>query len=718
MRVVDNARIVGETEAVNAFASSLMRQRLFASLVVLAVAVLGAVPFLPAWHGPFLVDDQLLIAADPRVHDLTQWRRWFLEDFWNVPHVEAQFMPHLHYWRPLVTASFAFDAWRGAGGTEAFHTTNFVFHGVATALTYLLLRALSFRLPAALLGSLACAWHPAKTESVAWRSGRTDIICVIGVLLVMLADRVRKERRAVAVLLGVVGTVIAFLSKETAIALPLLLLAMRAIAEERGLERGTVRGSPLRSLFALVSEHRLILFGFGALSLAYLAARQRFLPMTPDHAEAPPFVAHFALVAESFGRFVELAFVPDDVSMMRAMLRTSAGGIVVSLPFAILGLASAIAVCVSVFAAHRHRLIVGTVVLFVVPLLPCINIVMTGMSVSIAPRFLYLPLLAIAVLVAFVAERAPLPRHRSMVALGASALAFATLGRSSDYRSADTFWDAEARSAPDSPGVHRAFIHRYAAEHRFRKELDEALRGYADAQRSYAGNGRDDMFFVQVLEAAAKLVPDHAQHELEELARFLFQLRRREPARPLDLPSAHVKLGLQAINPEYYLSLRSRLANLEAATLVRLGRDEEAVGLVRETIDGCAYCTDILMPAAYIAARVGALSIVEGIEARVATPLRPELARLRSQVVEDALVTDARGRAEVLRNRSLFARAVRAFEEGGSPTSPTERMKLAELRALSGDRRGARTELEALGRTDIDSLLEGWDASRGWAPER
>ena len=119
-----------------------------------------------------------------------------------------------------------------------------------------------------------------------------------------------------------------------------------------------------------------------------------------------------------------------------------------------------------------------------------------------------------------------------------------------------------------------------------------------------------------------------------------------------------------------------------------------------------------------IAARVGALSIVEGIEARVATPLRPELSRLRGQVVEDALVTDARGRAEVLRNRSLFARAVRAFEEGGSPTSPTERMKLAELRALSGDRRGARTELEALGRTDIDSLLEGWDASRGWAPER
>src|SRR6185436_6581678 len=106
-------------------------------------------------------------------------------------------------------------------GTPAwFHIMNLVWHGVVGGLAFLVLRRwLGAHWPA-LVGALLFVVHPTKAESVAWISGRTDVICMIAVLLASqgIARRLRGERGGL--LLEFAGTLLAYTTKEQAIVLP------------------------------------------------------------------------------------------------------------------------------------------------------------------------------------------------------------------------------------------------------------------------------------------------------------------------------------------------------------------------------------------------------------------------------------------------------------------------------------------------------------------
>lgn len=148
-------------------------------------------------------------------------------DFVVMPEVVPKF-----YYRPLVFASLAIDRALGGETPALFHLSNIVLHALNTFLVGRLLLAWP-GLPAELAaaGTLLFAVHPAHTESVAWISGRSDLLATMFVLFACPVT-LRRNR---GLQLGAVPALYfaALLAKEISVALLLLLPVLDRLRRQR-----------------------------------------------------------------------------------------------------------------------------------------------------------------------------------------------------------------------------------------------------------------------------------------------------------------------------------------------------------------------------------------------------------------------------------------------------------------------------------------------------
>lgn len=80
------------------------------------------------------------------------------------------------YRRPLVLLSYVVQDRAGLSSPEALHLANAAFHSAATALVQAVARALACSPAAAAAAALVFAFHPLQSGSVAYVSGRTDLL--------------------------------------------------------------------------------------------------------------------------------------------------------------------------------------------------------------------------------------------------------------------------------------------------------------------------------------------------------------------------------------------------------------------------------------------------------------------------------------------------------------------------------------------------------------
>ena len=79
-------------------------------------------------------------------------------------------------WHPLTWLSLMLDAELFGVNAGAFHLHNAALHGLAAALLFAALHALTGRLAASALAAALFALHPIHVESVAWVSERKDVL--------------------------------------------------------------------------------------------------------------------------------------------------------------------------------------------------------------------------------------------------------------------------------------------------------------------------------------------------------------------------------------------------------------------------------------------------------------------------------------------------------------------------------------------------------------
>jgi len=574
-------------------------------LVIVLFSLLAVLPFITVIDGPFLFDDEALIVQNPVVHSLGQGYSWLTKEFWHLGQEGVGAMARGVYFRPLVLLSYALDWTLGGGSSWVFHVTNLLLCACASALIMsVLLRWCRGESKTALLAGCLFALHPSKAESAAWIAGRTDLLLALGCGFALLGlsyslgwgvhGEVRPRRVLGGVLL-VLGSCIAFASKELALILPALIMSHLMLFESQS------RGDT--SVGRMLSRHKLSLGFAGLSSLSYILLRVIWLPF----AELPVslnLMERGLLFLDSCGRYLRLLLVPSDLSLFAAYkplalveLRDAVSWLDVGL-----GLVHCAAFAGwAWFAIRRQNMRLTALLLsYGACLLPMSNLVPMATDISVSPRFLYLPLLPWGCLVAQ-ALVSKWPRAQQAT-LGVVLLLglLLCLMRGRDFASAEAFWRYELAHNPAVPSVLGA-----------NAEVDEDLHqpllaaarractyALAQSQGDVVGMSRMLSTFVH---GATRATPHAATSELRILAAWTDDLLRLAP-RPITW--ANVSLEMQAAPPQLAaLELVQASLRLERVHQVVRSGDGEPLAQARLAIGLCPGCPDI----AYRAARMALL---------------------------------------------------------------------------------------------------------------
>lgn len=299
-----------------------------------------------------------------------------------------------NYWHPLAFVSHMADV-SLAGITPAWpHAENVLLHLANVLLLYFLLKRLTGEPAPSAFAAAVFAVHPVQNETVAWIAERKSLLAALFALLAARAY-VRRGRRQTAALFA-----LSLLAKPSTVGLPLVLLA---------LDRWPLaRHEPWRSLV----REKAPLFALSA--AACVAAR-----LTAVRVSAIPLTALIANVAVSHAQYLRTAFWPSGLEVFyRYPERPASPGLAAAIFIALGGL--------SAWAWRergRHPALWAGWAWFLMLLEPSAGWVPIGAHAR-ADRFLYLPLIGLAVAAAW---GVPALSRRARPLLAAAALVALTV---------------------------------------------------------------------------------------------------------------------------------------------------------------------------------------------------------------------------------------------------------------------------------------------------
>ena len=347
---------------------------------------------------------------------------------------------------------------------------------------------------------------------------------------------------------------------------------------------------------------------FVAISLLYFTVHR--LLVTPS-SPLPQLNAFNAvpLALEAWGRYAALLLWPDDLTLGRAMVRVEQDVLLAHPGYASLGAALLVLVLGAAWRFRRAQPAVALGVLaFGALLLPVSGILWLGYFISVSPRFLYVPLVGVAL--ALAALLAVKPDNRVRIAcfgllalLGARAFV-----RGGDFGSDEAFWRREITANGRYPAAQQFLISRELNAGRPRSALRLAHGWF---QLSKGGDGSElgtAALIRSTVAAVLALTPDIDQQSLRAVQTFTATLAR---ARPSELELSRLGLNLRvAANSR----LLNRIANDRRQFLImsgeaasRVGDDAAAVEAVESALEGCNDCWTVLVTSALILARAGEL---------------------------------------------------------------------------------------------------------------
>ncbi|HTW90364.1 MAG TPA: tetratricopeptide repeat protein [bacterium] len=182
------------------------------AFVILLCALVAALVYVPTLRYPLVWDD-----VDIIVQNQSSPLQAFTHSFWYGG--GAGVLGKDPYYRPLVNFSVGVDKLVAGHRAWYFHLVNLLLHSAVVALAVVVVWQLFGSLWSVLLAGMLCAVHPFAADSVAYVSGRTDLLACIGLLVALLGLlRLRKRRDWPAILLVWGGFIFGVLSKETAAA--------------------------------------------------------------------------------------------------------------------------------------------------------------------------------------------------------------------------------------------------------------------------------------------------------------------------------------------------------------------------------------------------------------------------------------------------------------------------------------------------------------------
>jgi 4-amino-4-deoxy-L-arabinose transferase-like glycosyltransferase len=239
--------------------------------LLLAVALAALLVYVGTLAYDFVWDDLILIRDRLHMYSLANLARLLFSDLFSHGEWGESF-----FYRPLVVLSFFVDLELWGLRPIGFHLTNVLAHVLASVCVARLATRVTASGIAGVTAGLLFAVHPVHTESVAFVSGRTDVLATLFVLVAVLAyARWRDSGTRSAGVVSVAAFGLALLSKEVAVVVPLLLALYDLVV----LDDVRRAGAWARGLLRYVP--------YGVVLTAYLVLRKAVLPAFVDPRAVP-----------------------------------------------------------------------------------------------------------------------------------------------------------------------------------------------------------------------------------------------------------------------------------------------------------------------------------------------------------------------------------------------------------------------------------------------
>lgn len=345
-------------------------------------------------------------------------------------------------WLPVAHGSLFLDYWWFAGSPTGPHWVSLLLHALCGFALFRWLAAMGIGPRLALAAAAVFLLHPALAESVAWVSGRKDLLAGLFAFLALgqTAHLARAGAAPRGTALRLVATaalgVMAMYSKATAVVLPLL--AALVCAYTGGARRRWLAPAVLLAVTAPIAWHHHLLAARAG-TMVPGGAGERLL-------QAPGAFAHY----------LQQTFWPQGLNVLYPEVATLEA-FRARLPA---GLAAMVLVAVlALLCWRRPKLRAAGFGLcgFALALLP-FNTAWPASVIAAADRYLYLavPFAALSAVALLAAAAARLPRLRGRVPAVAAGfllalpLGISTLGRAPAFAGSEALWRASLAADPDN----------------------------------------------------------------------------------------------------------------------------------------------------------------------------------------------------------------------------------------------------------------------------
>jgi tetratricopeptide (TPR) repeat protein len=511
-----------------------------------AVLALTFAVYSPTLRYGFVHDDRGQIVENPAVHSWRAVPSYFISYVW------AGVLPEQlgNYYRPLFLLWLRVNEAICGSHVWGWHLTTILAHLLTTFLVYLLAERVAMSREVAVLAALVFGLHPAHIEGVAWVSGVTEPllgVLFIGAFLCYLQARHDGGRALKWKLSSLFLFALALLEKETALILPGVLAVYEWIA-------GPMWGGPLRlrKVLAWCGEAIRKIWPYLFPILLYVPARIYALKgfshtVTPVGAEQLLFtwpsllwfwIRHLVwpIGLSTFYEFPAVAHPTLGNFTLPAILVVCTGIVLVA-------------------CARRSRAVAFFAAWLVLPLIPLLNIRVFMADDFAHDRYLYLPSVGLAVLIAMALKKVCVgqPQWRGMpvslllaATCLAAALSYGTLAQSFYFKNNLTFYAYNLAKAPHNRYAQVNYAAVLGEQGRYGPALD-ILNDVV---------GRNPTFGPAVYNLAFTY---YKLGKLREAEKYFLEAIRASP----NMPDAYAYLGL---------------------THFRMGRTEEAIAEVRQAI--------------------------------------------------------------------------------------------------------------------------------------
>jgi len=378
--------------------------------------------------------------------------------FGTDPATDGWFNWPLTWLSHMVDASL-FGAW--AGG---HHLVNVLFHAANAVLVLWLARRLGLAVPGALVVAAVFAVHPAQVESVAWVSERKTVLCGSLTFATMLAYLRWRElvaasgttangRQAAMWLVGwnALG-MLALLAKPLAVTLPCVLLLLDAVHLRRA--HGANLGEWLASFSRCIPEKLPLFAGVAGMCVWTVMSQSEAGAVYPL-----PLTTRLAHAVVAYATYLRVFFWPVGLGCFHPHPGMPT---VVTFTAAAAGLLAMSGIAIVAAVKGRPLPLLGWL-WFLGTLVPMIGVIQVGGN-GWSDRYLYVPIVGLALIVASLAEwamtaasdrrrRAPSSTARPATLVGAACIVVLTIlawRQTETWRDTNTLAVASVAADPTS----------------------------------------------------------------------------------------------------------------------------------------------------------------------------------------------------------------------------------------------------------------------------